>query len=221
MSKRWGNIVNPDEMIASYGADALRLYEMFIGPFTQAASFKESGVAGAEGFLRRVWLLQEKIGAQESKECHSILHRTIKKVGDDIDSLRFNTAVSSLMILANAFAAEDSIYEESFEILLRLLAPFAPHITEELWHRDGRHTDSIFNAAWPIYREDLLQSEMITIAVQINGKLRDSLEMNASASEEEVKKLALESERVKPWLEHKEIKKIIIVPGKLVSIVVQ
>lgn len=221
MSKRWGNIVNPDEMIASYGADALRLYEMFIGPFTQSASFKESGVAGAEGFLRRIWLLQEKIGAPEGKECHSVLHRTIKKVGEDIDGLRFNTAVSSLMILVNAFAVEDSISEESFEILLRLLAPFAPHITEELWHREGRHADSIFNAQWPAYREDLLRSETITIAVQVNGKLRDTLEMNASASEEEVKKSALESERVKPWLEHKEIKKIIIVPGKLVSIVVQ
>jgi leucyl-tRNA synthetase len=223
MSKRWGNVINPDEMIARYGADGFRIYEMFIGPFTQAANFKESGVSGAEGFLRRVWQLQEKINGQ-TEDCAltTLLHQTIKKVGDDIDNLRFNTAVSSLMILVNALADSKGFSEKTYDIVLQLLAPFAPHITEELWHRNNREdNESIFNSDWPSYQEHLLHAETVIIAVQVNGKLRDTFEIKSSASEEEIKKAAHETEKIKHWLEGKEIIKVIVVKGKVVNIVIK
>ncbi len=223
MSKRWGNVINPDEMIDQYGADALRVYEMFIGPFTQSANFLESGVAGAENFLKKVWQLQDKVEVvEDDQQLVSLVHKTIKKVGEDIDNLRFNTAISSLMILVNSFIEVKSISEVSYHILLQLLAPFAPHISEELWHREGKDDiQSIFMAEWPQFDKKLLADKIVTVVVQINGKLRDSFEVDHEADEETVKTLALASEKIKLWLEGKEVVKVIVVKGKLVSIVVK
>ncbi len=223
MSKRWGNVVNPDEMVAQYGADALRIYEMFIGPFTQTAAFKVSGVAGAEAFLRRVWQLQEKvIERADEKATISLTHKTIKKVGEDIDNLRFNTAISSLMILTNAYTAAEAITADQYEILLRLLAPFAPHITEELWHRHDRSSgESIFRATWPQYDEALLKDDTVTMAIQINGKVRDTFEVQVGLDDETIKQLVLTREKIKPWLENKEVIKVVVVKEKVVNIVVK
>jgi leucyl-tRNA synthetase len=222
MSKRWGNIINPDEMIAKFGADAFRVYEMFVGPFTQSASFKESGVSGAHNFLRRVWQLQDNI-TDETEEASivNLLHKTIKKVSEDIDNLRFNTAVSSLMILVNALADSKSFSNKTYDTLVQLLAPFAPHVTEELWHRKNRQDDdSIYTSTWPSYDENLLQDEVSTIAVQVNGKLRDTFEISSDASEEEIKSTAMAQEKIQQWMQGKEVVKVIVVKGKLVSIVV-
>lgn len=223
MSKRWGNVVNPDEMVERYGADALRVYEMFIGPFTQTAAFNINGVAGAAAFLRRINSLQAKVqpGAT-AEELLPLTHKTIKKVGEDIEALRFNTAISSLMILSNAYAETEAISPELYETLLRLLAPFAPHLMEELWHRGSRpETESIFQAKWPSFDPAFLQDEKITLAIQVNGKLRDTLDIEAEADEETIKTEALAKEKVKEWLEGKTIEKIIVVKGKIVSIVVK
>lgn len=223
MSKRWGNVVNPDEMIANYGADAFRVYEMFMGPFTQSANFNENGVSGAHTFLRRVWQLQGKIGLDEQdKKLNNLLHKTIKKVSEDIDNLRFNTAISSLMILVNALADSKGINKETYNILLQLLAPFAPHICDELWHEvNGLTEDSIFVSNWPEYNSELLQDEVITIAVQVNGKLRDTFEISSDVSEDEIKNTALSQEKIQQWIAGKEIVKVIVVKGKLVSVVVK
>lgn len=223
MSKRWGNVVNPDEMVEAYGADALRVYEMFIGPFTQTAAFKVSGVAGAESFLRRVWRLQEKVSdITDEKSVLSLTHKTIKKVGEDIDSLRFNTAISSLMILTNTYSDQEAISNEMYETLLQLLSPFAPHMTEELWHRHNRsEDDSIFQSEWPRYKSELLQDEIVTLAIQINGKVRDTFTIEADASEEVIKEQVIVREKIKPWLEGKEIEKVVVVKGRIVNIVLQ
>ncbi len=219
MSKRWGNVINPDEMVARYGADAFRLYEMFIGPFIQSAAFKESGVAGAHAFLKRVWQLFEKVGKADDQKLSSLVHKTIKKVGDNIDTFRFNTAVSSLMILANALGDAADFSRESYETLLKLLSPFAPHLCEELWHQLGNDS-SIFLSGWPACDESLLVDDILTIAVQVNGKLRDTFDIGADADDAGIQAAALAREKVQPWIDGKEIKKVVVVKGRLVSIVV-
>ncbi len=222
MSKRWGNVINPDEMIAAYGADALRLYEMFIGPFMQASNFQENGVAGANAFLTRVAKLADLVSeGEESRDLRGLLHKTIKKVGEDIDGLRFNTAVSSLMILANACAAAGRITAETFATLLRLIAPFAPHLAEELWQTlQGVTASSVFSSAWPTYDASLLIDEMVTVAVQVNGKLRDTIEISRNTTEAETKAAALASEKIRAALGDQLVRKTIVVPGKIVNIVV-
>lgn len=221
MSKRWGNIINPDDMIAKYGADAFRVYEMFLSPFMQSASFLEEGVAGANAFLNRVWNLQEKLTKtkETDKKLICLLHNTIKKTGEDINNFKFNTAVSGFMILANALAEKEKVDAKMYQILIQLLAPFAPHIAEEIWQALG-NKKSIFLSAWPEYDESLLVSEAMTIIVQVNGKMRDSFEIASTASEEEIQAAALKRPNVNKWIEGKEIKKIIIVKGKVVNIVI-
>ena len=220
MGKRWGNIINPDDMIDKYGADALRIYEMFLSPFTQSASFLESGVAGAKSFLNRIFILSEKVSdtAEKNEAVSVLLNQTIKKVGDDINTFKFNTAISALMILSNALTELDSLDARSFAILVQLLAPFAPHAAEELWQGLG-NKDSIFKSQWPVYDASQLINETATIAVQVNARLRDTFEINREASEDEIKKTALERAAIQKWIEGKEIKKIIVVKGRVVNIV--
>lgn len=224
MSKRWGNVINPDDIISRYGADAFRLYEMFIGPFIQAASFKESGVAAARSFLNRVMQLAEKISDEKDEaKTVSLLHKTVKKVGDDIEEFKFNTAVSSLMILANAYGEAGRVNRKAYGILLKLIAPFAPHVAEEMWHEYNfaqSAEDSIFSGSWPKYDEALLVDERATIAVQVNGKLRDTFEIASDSDDETVKQEALSRPNVAKWLEGADVKKIIVVKNKLVSIVI-
>jgi leucyl-tRNA synthetase len=222
MSKRYGNIVNPDDICKKFGADSLRVYEMFMGPFDQEIAWQERGVVGAKRFLERVWKLKDKVGRRK-KEVGSrilrILHQTIKKVTEDIENFKFNTAISQLMICANELEKEEKIEKEIFENFLKLLAPFAPHICEEIWQFLG-HKKSIFLASWPKWDEKLAKEEMITLIIQVNGKVRDKIEVEADISEERAKELAISSQKIKKWIEGKEIKRVVFVPRKLINIVV-
>ncbi len=221
MSKRWKNVINPDDMVAKYGADAFRIYEMFLSPFTQSASFLESGVAAAKSFIKRVIALQAKINKQAvlDNKTKTLLHQTIKKVGEDVNDFKFNTAVSSLMILTKAFNDLSAIDHKSYEILLQLLAPIAPHISEELWQALD-HKESIFKSSWPKYNEKFLVGETVVMAIQVNGKLRDTCEITTDISDEEIKKQVLARPTIQKWIDGKTIKKVIVVKGRVVNIVI-
>ena len=223
MSKRWNNVVNPDDVISKFGADAMRLYEMFMGPFTQSVAWSTNGVSGARRFLERVWKSQERIMEGESeignKKTEALIHKTIKKVTEDIENFRFNTAISQMMICANELEKEKRVSNGHYSSFLILLSPFAPHIVEELWEKLG-HKESIFKESWPQYDESLMKSEEVEMVVQVNGKVRDRLVISADVTEDEAKETALESEKVRAYTEGKEIKKIIFVPGRIINIVV-
>ncbi len=220
MSKRFGNVVNPDEIVGLYGADTLRVYEMFMGPFDQAIAWNTNGMIGTRRFLERVWKLSEKVApnAALSAETETLLHKTIKKVSEDMSVLRHNTAVSSLMILSNAFEKEAAISRADFEMLLKLLAPMAPHIAEELWTALG-NKKSIHVSEWPVADEAKMKDSTLTIMVQVNGKTRASFSAAPDASKEALEREAMALEDVKKWLGDKKPDKVIVVPGKLVSIV--
>ncbi|MFA6382823.1 MAG: class I tRNA ligase family protein [Parcubacteria group bacterium] len=221
MSKRWGNVVNPDDVINEFGVDSLRLYEMFMGPFSQNIAWSTDGVKGVRRFLEKVWKLQKKVIDQvvENKKLESLLHKTIKKVTEDIKNFRFNTAISAMMILVNELEKGKNILSTNYKLLITILSPFAPHIAEELWEKLG-HKDSIFLQSWPEYDPELIRDEKITLVLQINGKVRDSIEVDAGISEKEAKELAMQSEKIKTWVSGKEIKKVIFVKGKLINIVI-
>jgi leucyl-tRNA synthetase len=219
MSKRWSNVINPDDVVHQYGADTMRVYEMFMGPFTQSVSWSTESIIGPRRFLERVWRLQEKIvTAGDTHDVESILHKTIKKVGEDIESFNFNTAISALMILVNEMEKATVLLRSQYETLLVLLSPFAPHITEEIWHTLG-NTESINLAPWPTHDQARMTSREVSIAIQVNGKVREVITVPSSSSDEEIQKLALEQRMVAKWVGDQEIKKIIMVKGKLVNIV--
>jgi leucyl-tRNA synthetase len=223
MSKRWGNVVNPDDVIDELGADAFRTYEMFMGPFEQSIAWNTAGVVGTRRFLEKVWKLGQKTvnkkQGTENRNITSLLHQTIKKVTDDIEEFKFNTAVSALMILVNALEKEPVIPVRQYALLLLLLSPFAPHIAEELWAGLGERK-SIFLATWPKWDRKKIVEDMVTIVVQVNGKVRDRLTMAAGAAESALREAALASVKVQVFTVGKEIRKTIVVPGKLVNIVV-
>jgi len=234
MSKSRGNVINPDGIIEKVGADSLRLYEMFMGPFDQAIAWDENGIVGCRRFFERVWRLQEKVASGKlqvtSKKGQNLqletcnlkliplVHKTIKKVGEDIETMRFNTAVSALMILLNEFEKEGTMAQENYEIFLQLLAPFAPHITEELWSTLGNNK-SIHAEPWPAYDPALLVESTVRMAIQINGKTRAEMEVATDLDEAALKAAALALETVKKWLNSKVPSKIIVVKGRLVNIV--
>jgi leucyl-tRNA synthetase len=229
MSKRFGNVVNPDDIVATYGADTMRVYEMFMGPFDQAISWSTTGMIGSRRFIERVWKLAEKVQSRSdvsiaaaalSPEAEVLLNKTIKKVSDDISNIRHNTAVSALMILSNELEKSDAIPRSAYETFLKLLAPFAPHVTEELWHALG-NTSSIHLSAWPVADEAKLASEEATIAVQVNGKVRATFKAAKTATREELERLALDMEEVRKWVGENKPERVIVVPGRMVSIVVR
>ncbi len=222
MSKSKGNVVNPDEMVDQFGADALRTYIMFMGPFDQAVEWDTDGLVGVRRFLDRVWNLQSKVGEGTggvTPKLQTLLHQTIKKVTEDIDAMRFNTAVAKLMELTNEMMKADHVPCSMYHVALKLLSPFAPHICEELWSLTGG-SGSIAFEPWPTYDPKYLIADTVTIAIQVNGKLRDTIDVAPDTGEEEVKRLALASANVQKHLAGKEPKKVIYVKGKLVSIVV-
>lgn len=224
MSKSLGNVVNPDQLIETFGADTLRLYEMFMGPFDQPIAWSTESMVGPRRFLERVWRIQEKVDKtgkeKNDKKIDSLLNKTIKKVGEDIENLRFNTAVSSMMVLLNEFEKQEKISLSNYKIYLHLLAPFAPHICEELWEIFGGKK-SIGLETWPSYDEKMISSGTGLIIVQVNGKVRAELaDVDPDLSEEEIFKKAFELQEVSKWFEGKEIKKKIYVKGKLINIVV-
>jgi len=223
MSKRYGNVVNPDDIVAEFGADALRVFEMFMGPFTQNIAWSTAGVNGTRRFLEKVYKLANKVKIKNeltgNNKIQNLLHKTIKKVTEDIESFRFNTGISALMILANEMEKEEDIQITDYELLITILSPFAPHITEELWEKMG-HKESIFLQKWPKYDPNLIKDEEIELVIQVNGKLRDRIKVAADISEEEAKKMALESEKIKNILSNKKVKKTIFVKNKLINIVI-
>jgi len=229
MSKRWGNVINPTDVIERFGADTLRIYEMFMGPLEQTKPWSDSGVRGVRRFLDRVWRLfvNEDTGAmadsvvsrEMTKEELSVLHRTIRKVGEDTEATKFNTAIAAMMELVNEMYKWDSVPREIIPTCSLLLAPYAPHIAEELWELAG-NPESLAHEAWPSYDESYLVQDMITIVVQVNGKVRAKLDVSSTAGQSEVERMALTEDNVTKWLEGKAPKKVIYVPGKLVSVVV-
>jgi leucyl-tRNA synthetase len=231
MSKSFGNIINPDDIVKEYGGDTLRVYEMFMGPFDQTIAWSAQGVKGVFRFLNRVWKLVfesknnpkgQAYGASEKSSQKTIkeIHKLNKKVSEDLEATKFNTAIAGFMEFLNfAFLQKSELGKEVIERFLILLSPFAPHITEELWQQLG-YKDSIHKQKWPKYDSELIKEEMITLIIQVNGKVRDKIEVEADISEEKAKKLAISSQKVQKWISGKEIKKIIFVPGKLINIVV-
>ncbi len=223
MSKSRGNVINPDDVVSIYGADVFRLYEMFIGPFDQAAAWDTKGINGTDRFLKRVWRVFNETTIDDSPaspgQLH-LLHTTIKKVGDDISVLAMNTAISQMMILINEISAEEKLNKEFLEIYAKLLAPFAPHLVEELWQRLG-HSNSIAYQSWPQYNEKYLIADTLTIAVQVNGKRRGEIEIEVNAAKETIIKAAKEEDNVSRFVSGQEIIKEIYVPGRLVNIVVK
>lgn len=221
-SKSSGNGVRPDDMVEKYGADALRTFEMFIGDYEKDASWNEEGLRGCKRFLDRIYRLKDKLNNSENytESLENIINKTIKKVTEDILSMNFNTAVSSLMILTNEYEKESSISKKDYRILLTLLNPIAPHLTEELVEMNGLG-NPICKTEWPKYDESKLVDSVVKIAVQVNGKLRGSMEVPNGTNNEELIRLARELENVKKHIIDKEIIKEIVVPNKIVNLVVK
>ena len=219
MSKSRGNVINPDDIVKRYGADTLRLYEMFMGPFDQAIAWNDEAIVGPRRFLERVWKLgQRKFITATDEKLKKILHKTIKKVSEDIENMRFNTAISAMMILATEIERAQRVAEKDFKIFLQILSPFAPHLTEELWHRLGEKK-SINFSDWPKWDEKLLKDEEIKIAVQVNGKVRAEIVVGAEDAEAEVKNKALADEAVQKHLAGRDVKKTIYIKNRLINIV--
>lgn len=220
MSKRWGNVINPDEVITLLGADTLRVYESFMGPFESHLPWSTDGIVGSRRFIERVWKCvywQIDYPDAENPSLEKILHKTIKKVTEDIKEFKFNTAISSLMIFLNAANEQENIGKNISKIFLQLLAPFAPHMTEELWYELGE-TSSIHLATWPVADESLLTDDTVTIGVQINGKVRAELTISTTATKEEIEAAARALPRVVEYTKDTSIEKVIVVPGRIINI---
>ncbi len=225
MSKSMFNVVNPDDIVERYGADTLRLYEMFLGPIEQSKPWDTNGIDGVHRFLKKFWNLffdgdnLALTDGKPSKEELKSLHKLIKKVSGDIETFSYNTSVSAFMICINELTALKCRNRQILEPIVVLLAPFTPHLSEELWHTLG-HTTSVCDAQWPTYNEEYLKEDTVNYAVSFNGKVRFNLEFPADASREAIEEATLAHENSAKWLDGKSIKKVIVVPGKLINIVV-
>lgn len=214
MSKSKGNVINPDDIVSSHGADTLRLYEMFMGPLDAAIAWSENGLDGSRRFLDRVWrlivtedgTLNNKIVDSNDKSLDKVYNQTVKKVTEDFNALSFNTAISQLMVFINDCYKANEIYKPYIEGFVKMLAPIAPHIGEELWSKLG-HNETITYQPWPTFDESLLVDEEVEIVVQVNGKVRAKLNIPKDLSKEEMQDLALVNDNVKASIEGKEIKK--------------
>ena len=221
MSKSRGNVVNPDEIVDTYGADTMRLYEMFIGDFEKAAPWSPKSIKGCRRFLERVWALADKVqdGDTYSEQHEVLMNRTIKKVGEDADNLKANTAIAALMTMLNEFY-DKGVNKAEYKTFLALLNPFAPHITEELWQQMGE-TGLLSVAPWPTYDEAKTVESMVELAVQVNGKLKCTIKLAVDADKQTAIDTALAEEKVQHVIEGKQIVKQIVVPGKIVNLVVK
>jgi leucyl-tRNA synthetase len=229
MSKSRGNVVNPDQVIHDHGADSMRLYEMFMGPLEAAKPWNMQGLEGVHRFLQKAWraIIDEDTGeisdavrdVEPDEQTLRLLHQTIKKVGSDIETFGFNTAISAMMILVNHLGKEAVRPKSALEKLVQILAPFAPHIAEELWQRLG-HDNTIAYEPWPKYDKELIKEKQIELAVQVNGKIKDKIVVAADADEQQIKQTALASQKVIDAIADKEPRKIIVIKSRLVNIVV-
>ncbi|MBO8171478.1 MAG: leucine--tRNA ligase [Bacillaceae bacterium] len=227
MSKSRGNVVNPDDIVEEYGADTLRVYEMFMGPLEASKPWNTTGVDGAHRFLNRVWRLYVKddgalnpaiVDEAGSRDFQRVWHETIKKVTEDLENLQFNTAISQLMVFINEAYKTDKLPKKAMEDFVLLLSPIAPHISEELWQRLG-HDQTLAYEPWPTYDESLLKVDEVEIVVQLNGKVKHKMMVAADADKAQMEKQVMEDPRTKELLEGKTVRKVIVVPGKLVNIV--
>jgi len=231
MSKSKGNVVNPDDVVDSYGADTLRVYEMFMGPLDASIAWSENGLSGASKFLDRVWNLfindddystvkEGYLTDTNDGKLDKVYNETVKKVTEDYDVLHFNTAISQMMVFVNEAHKVETMPKAYAEGLIKLLAPIAPHMMEELWSKLG-HTESISYAAWPTYDESKLVSDTVEIIVQVNGKLRDKIEVATGTSKDDLEKIATSNEKAKKFIDGKNVVKVIVIPNKIVNIVVK
>lgn len=232
MSKSRGNVINPDEIVQRYGADTLRMYEMFMGPLEQVKPWNTRSVGGVFRFLNRVWnafieqdgtlspriLPDSKCNAEEAQALEKLLHRTIKKVGEDIESFKFHTAIAAMMSFLNELAGITTLPKSVIERFVLLLAPFAPHLGEELWSRLG-HTRTLAYEPWPSFDPKLVILDTVTIAVQVNGKMRDTIEVENNSPKDVIETAARKCEKVRAHIEGKELARIIVVPNRLVNFV--
>ena len=227
MSKSMFNVVNPDDIVERYGADTLRLYEMFLGPLEQSKPWDTNGIDGVNRFIKKLWGIFYKGDTLLAEDCKpsaenlKTLHTLIKKVSGDIENFSYNTSIAAFMICVNELTKQQCHSREVLSDLIITLAPFAPHVAEELWHSALGNTTTICDAKWPKWNEDYLKESTINYAISFNGKARFNISVDASTSREEIEKLALEHESTAKWIDGKTIKKIIVVPGKIVNIVVQ
>ncbi len=225
MSKRYFNVVNPDDVVDRYGADCFRMYEMFLGPIEQSKPWDTNGIDGVSKFIRKFWSLFYKDGewmpddSIADKGELKILHATIKKVTEDIEKLSFNTAVSALMVCVNEFKKAGTKSREALLDLVKVMAPFAPFITEELFHIMSEK-GSIHQASYPVYDESYLVQDEVEYPVCVNGKKRDTISIATDMKKDEIEKMALGLDSIKKWMDGKQAKKVIIVPGRMVNIVV-
>ena len=222
MSKSLGNVINPDEIINAFGADSMRVYEMFMGPLQVSKAWSTKGLAGVHRFLDRVWRVSERpiIDEEPPRKYLKLLHKTIKKVSQDTGQLEFNTAIAQMMIFINEIFQEKKIHRALWEPFVKLISPYAPHIGEEMWEKLG-NTPSVSDSDWPEWDEELTKEDEVTVVLQINGKVRAKVELPASTGVEDLKKTAMENERIQKWIDGKTIVKVIAVQDKLVNIVVK
>ncbi|MCR1873263.1 leucine--tRNA ligase [Mammaliicoccus lentus] len=226
MSKSKGNVVNPDDIVKSHGADTLRLYEMFMGPLDAAIAWSENGLDGSRRFLDRIWRLlvteenqiTDKVVDEQTPELDKVYNQTVKKVTEDFDTLNFNTAISQMMVFINDCYKQDKLSKAYVEGFVKMLSPIAPHISEELWAKLG-HDDTIAYEEWPTFDPSLLVDNEVEIVIQVNGKLKEKTKVSKDLSKEEMKQFALEIDKVKQAIEGKTVRKVIAVPQKLVNIV--
>lgn len=222
MSKSRGNVVNPDEVVEEFGADAFRTYEMFIGAFDQSTPWSQQGLKGCYKFLERVWNLQSIVNDEEgySADLEKNMNKAIKKVGEDFERMKFNTAIATMMSLVNDFSKKGSVTKGEYKTLITLLNPVAPHMTEELWLTYG-NGELLSLQPWPKYDEGKTVDDEIEIVVQINGKIKDKLMIPAGLDKDGTQEAAMNTEKIKGLIEGKNVVKVIAVPGKLVNIVVK
>ncbi len=223
MGKRYPEyVVNPSDIVSSHGADALRLYEMFMGPLEADKPWSNAGIDASKKFIDRIYRIFEdgKVLDKENKNLERIYHQTIKKVTNDYETLNFNTAISQMMIFVNAVYKEEYLPKEYAEGFVKVISPVCPHLGEELWEMLG-HNNTITYEKWPTYDEEKAKEDEVSIAVQVNGKVRDTIKVNINISKEELEKKALDSNIIKKWIENKEIVKVITIPGKIVNVVIK
>ena len=222
MSKSRGNVVNPDEIVAEIGADAFRMYEMFMGAFDQAIPWSTNGARGCRKFLDRVWRLQDILTDSEdySDDLKVSMHQTIKKVSEDFEKMKFNTAIAQMMTLVNEMVQKGSVTKGEYKTLLLLLSPVAPHICEEIWQAQG-YGAPVYTQPWPSFDEKHLVRDEVEIAVQINGKVKGKLMVPVTLTKEEAQAELPNKDEVKKLIGDKQIVKCIYVPGRLLNLVVK
>ena len=226
MSKSKGNVVNPDDIVERFGADTLRLYEMFMGPLTESVAWSEEGLNGSRKWIERVWRLmiddnnhlRDRITMINDHKLDLIYNQTVKKVTEDYENMRFNTAISQMMVFVNEAYKADALPMVYMEGLVKLLSPIVPHVAEEIWQIMG-HEETITYEAWPTYDESKLVQDTVQVILQVNGKVRSKVEVEKDLDQAELEKIALADERIQQWTAEKDIKKVIVIPNKIVNIV--